>query len=217
MKMVVEKILQTFQRFTVQCSEVFYGACYLWPFFPLLLLSWNYIDFMADEKFLLRHSKNFATWNKVINPSKYPCLLYAIKFTLVREEYVPDKSLPRTRRCKKKSVSTSCTHTHYSPCGGHLTAAATRTSRWGYPTPNTRLGPSCKLPRKNKMNSYCSRNFAGFLIWNKIEYLSKQIASYPMGTRGSFPGGKADHTPPSSAEAKNAWSYTSTPQYVVLS
>jgi hypothetical protein len=40
-------------------------------------------------------------------------------------------------------------------------------------------------------------------------------ASYPMGTRGSFPGVKrpgreADHSPPSSAEAKNAWSYTST-------
>jgi hypothetical protein len=25
------------------------------------------------------------------------------------------------------------------------------------------------------------------------------------------PGGEADHSPPSSAEAKNAWSYTSTP------
>jgi len=37
-----------------------------------------------------------------------------------------------------------------------------------------------------------------------------------MGTRGSFPGGKAaggreaDHSPPSSAEV-NEWSYTSTP------
>jgi hypothetical protein len=29
-------------------------------------------------------------------------------------------------------------------------------------------------------------------------------ASYPMGKRGSFPGGKA-------AEAKSAWRYTSTP------
>jgi hypothetical protein len=40
-------------------------------------------------------------------------------------------------------------------------------------------------------------------------------ASYPMGTGGSFPGVKrpgrrADHSPPSSAEVKNAWSYTST-------
>jgi hypothetical protein len=42
------------------------------------------------------------------------------------------------------------------------------------------------------------------------------LASYLMGTRGSLPGEKrpereADHSPPSSAEVKNAWSYTSTP------
>jgi hypothetical protein len=41
-------------------------------------------------------------------------------------------------------------------------------------------------------------------------------ASYSMGTRVSFPGGKAagreaDHSPPCSAEVKNAWSYTTTP------
>jgi hypothetical protein len=46
-------------------------------------------------------------------------------------------------------------------------------------------------------------------------------ASYPMGTRGSFLGVKrprreADHSPPSSAEVKNAWSYTSTPQYAFM-
>jgi hypothetical protein len=40
--------------------------------------------------------------------------------------------------------------------------------------------------------------------------------SHPMGTGGSFsgvkrPGSEADHSPPSSAEVKNAWSYTSTP------
>jgi hypothetical protein len=40
-------------------------------------------------------------------------------------------------------------------------------------------------------------------------------ASYPIGTAGSFPGGKrlgreANHSPPSSAEVENAWSYTST-------
>jgi len=39
-----------------------------------------------------------------------------------------------------------------------------------------------------------------------------------MGTRDSFPGGKAagleaDHPPPSSVEAKNTWSYTSTPSW----
>jgi hypothetical protein len=36
-------------------------------------------------------------------------------------------------------------------------------------------------------------------------------ASYPMGTRGSFLGGETDHSPSSSVEVKNAWSYTSTP------
>jgi hypothetical protein len=46
-------------------------------------------------------------------------------------------------------------------------------------------------------------------------------ASYPMGTSDSFPGVKlpgheADHSPPSSAEVKNAWSYTSTHQYVFM-
>jgi hypothetical protein len=35
-------------------------------------------------------------------------------------------------------------------------------------------------------------------------------APYPMGTMGSFPRGKADHSLPSSAQVKNAWSYTST-------
>jgi hypothetical protein len=30
------------------------------------------------------------------------------------------------------------------------------------------------------------------------------------------PGREADHSPPSNAEVKNAWSYTSTPQYVFM-
>jgi len=39
--------------------------------------------------------------------------------------------------------------------------------------------------------------------------------------KGSFPGVRqpdleADHSPPSSAAVKNAWSYTSTPQYVFM-
>jgi len=42
-------------------------------------------------------------------------------------------------------------------------------------------------------------------------------ASYPVGTGGSYHGGKvarceSDYSPPSSAEVKNAWSYTSTLQ-----
>jgi hypothetical protein len=47
-------------------------------------------------------------------------------------------------------------------------------------------------------------------------------ASYLMGTRGYFPGGKAagmwtGHSHTSSAEVKNAWSYTSSPLYAFLS
>jgi len=42
-----------------------------------------------------------------------------------------------------------------------------------------------------------------------------------MGTGGSFagvkqPGHEADHSPPSSAKVKNAWNYTSTPQYIFM-
>jgi len=42
-----------------------------------------------------------------------------------------------------------------------------------------------------------------------------------MGTKGSFPGIKrpgreADHSLPSSAYIKNAWSYASTPQYAFM-
>jgi len=33
-----------------------------------------------------------------------------------------------------------------------------------------------------------------------------------LGTRGSFPEREIDHSLPSSAKVKNAWSYTSTPQ-----
>jgi hypothetical protein len=42
------------------------------------------------------------------------------------------------------------------------------------------------------------------------------LASYPMGTSGAFPGGRAprreaEHSPQFSAKVKNEWSYTSTP------
>jgi hypothetical protein len=39
-------------------------------------------------------------------------------------------------------------------------------------------------------------------------------ASYPMGTAGFSLG--VDHSPPSSAEVKNAWSYISIPQYAFM-
>jgi hypothetical protein len=48
-----------------------------------------------------------------------------------------------------------------------------------------------------------------------------QTAYYAMDTRGSIPGGKttgheADHSPPSSAEVKNAWNCNSTSQYAFM-
>jgi hypothetical protein len=44
--------------------------------------------------------------------------------------------------------------------------------------------------------------------------IEKYIFGYQVRTRGSFPG-EADHPPPSSAEIKNAWNYTSTPPYLL--
>jgi hypothetical protein len=51
--------------------------------------------------------------------------------------------------------------------------------------------------------------------WKKTDS-GANPASYPMGTGGSFtgvkrPGRDADQSPPSSAEVKNMWSYTSIP------
>jgi hypothetical protein len=37
-----------------------------------------------------------------------------------------------------------------------------------------------------------------------------------MGNEGSFPGSKTYSSPPSRAEVKNAWSYTSTLSYVFM-
>jgi hypothetical protein len=41
--------------------------------------------------------------------------------------------------------------------------------------------------------------------------LSTHSGNFWIHPRLSFPGGEADHSPPSSAEVKDAWSYTSTP------
>jgi len=37
-----------------------------------------------------------------------------------------------------------------------------------------------------------------------------------LGPEVKRSGREADHSPPSSAEVKNAWSYTATPQYVFM-
>jgi hypothetical protein len=41
-------------------------------------------------------------------------------------------------------------------------------------------------------------------------------ASYPKVPGVNWPGREADHSPPTSAEVKNTWSYTFTPPYVFM-
>jgi len=65
-----------------------------------------------------------------------------------------------------------------------------------------------------------SRWGLGIFLFTRTS-LGPNPASYPMGNRGSFPGGnaagrEADQSSPSSAEVKNAWSYTSSPHYASM-
>jgi hypothetical protein len=41
-----------------------------------------------------------------------------------------------------------------------------------------------------------------FSLVHSVETGSGAHPAYPMGTKASFPGGKADHSPPSSAEVE---------------
>jgi hypothetical protein len=41
-------------------------------------------------------------------------------------------------------------------------------------------------------------------------------ASYPISTKGEAAGSEANHSPPSSVEAKNVWSCTSTPPFLFM-
>jgi hypothetical protein len=61
------------------------------------------------------------------------------------------------------------------------------------------------------------RQWWDFFLRLRIQTTSEaHPASYPIGTGGAKqPGREADHSPPSIVEV-NAWSYTSTPQYVVM-
>jgi hypothetical protein len=61
-----------------------------------------------------------------------------------------------------------------------------------------------------------------FALRHRFQTVSgAHTASCPMGTGASYPGVKqlgceADHSPPSSVEVENAWSYASTPHYVFI-
>jgi hypothetical protein len=68
-----------------------------------------------------------------------------------------------------------------------------------------------------------SRQWQGFFLHVTSSRLPLGLhpASYPMDGGVLFsgirrPGRKADHSPPPSAEVKNAWSYTSTHTYVFM-
>jgi hypothetical protein len=54
-----------------------------------------------------------------------------------------------------------------------------------------------------------------FLSLPRPDHSGAHLTSYPMGTGVSLgvkrPGRETDYSPPSTAEIKNAWSYTSTP------
>jgi len=69
-------------------------------------------------------------------------------------------------------------------------------------------------------DSILGRGNCGISFLHHCVHTSSEFhpASCPVGTGGSYPvvkrpGRVSDHSPPSGAEVKNAWSYTSTPQY----
>jgi hypothetical protein len=57
-----------------------------------------------------------------------------------------------------------------------------------------------------------SGNYGIFSLRHRIQTCSEaHPASFKMGSGGFHAGGKANHTPPSSAKIKEAWTYTSIP------
>jgi hypothetical protein len=74
------------------------------------------------------------------------------------------------------------------------------------------------------MNDQCSipGRSTGFFLQHHVQTCSgAHPASYPTGTGALSVGAKrlgceADHTPPSSAEVKNAWSKVSIRPYVLI-
>jgi hypothetical protein len=75
--------------------------------------------------------------------------------------------------------------------------------------------PGCGLDDRGSVSGRCY--VGSFSLDLRVQTGSgAHPASCPVGTRGSYPGGKAagswtDHSPLSSAEVKNVWSYISIP------
>jgi hypothetical protein len=53
-------------------------------------------------------------------------------------------------------------------------------------------------------------------LWGPSSPLSKGMEGGALSPEVKRSGRESDHSPPSSAEVKNAWSYTSTPQYAFM-
>jgi len=74
------------------------------------------------------------------------------------------------------------------------------------------------LIKKKKLCSKCrseQKRSCPDPLWGSPTSIQWVPGSLSMGVNGQ--GREADHSPPSSAEVKNAWSYTSNPQHVFMS
>jgi hypothetical protein len=60
----------------------------------------------------------------------------------------------------------------------------------------------------------CTRTFLSSCV--RAMLTSSRPTSYPVGAGVKRPGSEADHSPPTSAEAKKTWIYTSTPPYAFI-
>jgi hypothetical protein len=60
---------------------------------------------------------------------------------------------------------------------------------------------------------YCQEFFLPYVVQTGS---SAHPAFYRIGTGVKRPGSEADHTPPTSAEVKKTWAYTSIPPYVFM-
>jgi hypothetical protein len=73
--------------------------------------------------------------------------------------------------------------------------------------------------RQSETETGCRLNSVGYLLHSVQTVSGAHLVSYPMGTQGYFPRGKADQavklTRPSSAEVMNGWSYTSYPSICI--
>jgi hypothetical protein len=124
-------------------------------------------------------------------------------------------------------------------CRGGLTSGDSWCERWNMKVSEVKTQSICFSHRRRPVQAFLTLKgrqvpfvnhvkYAGVIFCKKISWrfhisLHHRVqngsgahpTSYPMGIRGSFPGVKrpgreADHSPPSRAKVKNAWSYTST-------